>query len=691
MGDFPSSRTVSKIDRLELSNSLRNLAQILPKYDIPLSISIVSLMQLMDNAQGSPRTIRKRGRADEDGRDRLGLGRYSARQDKGGGNGRDSGENRVLFTEEIDAHVVREMGRGNDVADLEEEEEEEEQEEQEQEEQEEQDQDQEEREEEEEEEEQELGQEGKVEGKTAAGRKRRRGRKADGVNRADKEEKRLKDKKGANDDDKKGRSGQGATNGDACDDSELDVPLSMSKAATEVISLGGMEGRREGGRKRPRVQSEMEDAEDMRDQGHGKRLKSSKKKASKRPGKTVEDAEEPVRIKRLISRHISHIIGTGVLLNDSGLTKKSCKDALAAVFGDEAVKKKHRAYISEEIARITHIVLGCRMLTSDGQVNHEKLTSFLASNSSVTAQEARGESVLDNAVNMTLARCVDNGDDGDCEVEEEDEEEARIKIEEQRIAQERRQRRDAAAAERRRQIALRGMPSVVTWLDRRNVVDEEEEEEEEEFKGKGTANEHSSASASASPSERRRKRVAFCGLPSVVTWLHIPAAASKRRRRRMHVAFRGMPTVVTWLGERRCHDGQDDDQDEEDGYDSEEGDTGHGEVLVEEEEEVEEEEMQENDAEDGEEKEEKFEIEYILKSRYCVIPEDRYVPAEGRGGGFEKKRWFFIKWAGYDDSYNEWSYHLDQETIDDYDRNGQYRRPRRRKMGLLAAERYAVK
>lgn len=157
----------------------------------------------------------------------------------------------------------------------------------------------------------------------------------------------------------------------------------------------------------------------------------------------------------------------------------------------------------------------------------------------------------------------------------------------------------------------------------------------------------------------------------------------------MHVAFRGMPSVVTWLGERRDHDGQDDDQDEEDGYDSEEGDTGHGEVLVEEEEE--EEEMQENDAEDGEEKEEKFEIEYILKSRYCVIPEDKYVPAEGRRGGIEKKRWFYIKWAGYDDSYNEWSYHLDQETIDDYDRNGQYRRPRRRKMGLLAAERYAVK
>jgi hypothetical protein len=586
MLDLPSSHTVSKNDRLQLSSSLENLAQILPKYGIPLSISIDSLMQLMDHAQSSPRTIRKRGRADEDRKDRLGLGRYSARRDRGGRSGGDGGENRVLFTE-IEAPMP-----------------------------------------------------------------------CDNV--------------------KRGRSGQGAANGDPPDDSELDVPLSMIKAATEVHIPCGVEGGREGGRKRPH--------NGMADDEHD--VRNRKRKISKRPGKTEEDVGEEERVKHLISRHISHIIGTGVLAHDVGLTKKSCKNALAAVFGDEAVEKKHRTYISLEITRI---VAECKMLTS------EKLTSFLASNPSVTAQEVRGEVAMDSAVNRTFARSVDSGDD--CEIEDEDEEEARIKIEEQRISQERKERDDAAAAEKKRRIALRGMPSVVTWLDRRNVLDEEEEQEEEEEeqgmeaeddKGKETVEKPCSAAAAAA-AESRRKRVEFRGMPSVVTWFHVPAAASKRRRRRMHAAFRGMPSVVTWLGERRGREVEDEDGDkgEDDDYDSEEEDLGNGEKVAEEEEE--EEEVQEGDDEDGEEKEEKFEIEYILKSRYCVIPEEKYVPAEGRGGGYEKKRWFYIKWTGYDDSYNEWSYHLDQETIDDYDRYGQFRPPRRRKRGIVAAERYAVK
>lgn len=153
------------------------------------------------------------------------------------------------------------------------------------------------------------------------------------------------------------------------------------KEAEEDEEEGKVRSKKSKDGKRERRDKKRSREEKRKDKKKEKKTKAKDKKKSKKariPKKTEEELEEE-RVKALISRHLSYVVGKGVLESDSGLTKKSCKKALAAIFGDETVEDS-KTFISEEIVRI---IAECQEL-----MQSDKLQEFIDSNPPVAAHEA---------------------------------------------------------------------------------------------------------------------------------------------------------------------------------------------------------------------------------------------------------------------------------------------------------------
>ena len=102
---------------------------------------------------------------------------------------------------------------------------------------------------------------------------------------------------------------------------------------------------------------------------------------SKQPGEQNkgEKVDKPELIRKLITQQLAKFVSTAIKEQDSTLTKRKCREALATIFG-ESCMAEYKSHLSDEVGRL---VSHCQSLSS------EALEEFAEGCHTVTEEEVK--------------------------------------------------------------------------------------------------------------------------------------------------------------------------------------------------------------------------------------------------------------------------------------------------------------
>lgn len=173
-----------------------------------------------------------------------------------------------------------------------------------------------------------------------------------------------------------------------------------SKKEKKKEGKEGKEGRE--GKEGKRSKKDKKRSRDEKRKIRDKKSKKEKSRKSKIPKRKSQEEVEEERIKALMIRHLSYVIGTAVMDNDGSMTKKSCREKLASIFGGEAVAEQ-KAYIADEIMRL---ITECQEIRQG-----EGLVAFIESHPPVEKHEVMtAKQLLLEQLDTILYRAIASGD-----------------------------------------------------------------------------------------------------------------------------------------------------------------------------------------------------------------------------------------------------------------------------------------
>ena len=84
---------------------------------------------------------------------------------------------------------------------------------------------------------------------------------------------------------------------------------------------------------------------------------------SKQPGEQNkgEKVDKPELIRKLITQQLATFVSTAIKEKDSTLTKRECREALAAIFGEPCMAE-YKSHLSDEVGRL---VSHCQSMSSE--------------------------------------------------------------------------------------------------------------------------------------------------------------------------------------------------------------------------------------------------------------------------------------------------------------------------------------